>query len=90
SEAEILRAIHSPLKPHTVDGIKRRVRPTAGHCQGGSCLLKVAEIISRELNIPLNEIIKETSQGYVFDNKNLKKTKKYSILKTKPELNIEL
>jgi len=85
SEAEILRAIHSPLKPHSVDGIKRRVRPTAGHCQGGSCLLKVAQIISRELNIPLEEIIKETSQGYVFDNN--KSTKKSNTLK-KSELEL--
>ncbi|MDD4685970.1 MAG: NAD(P)/FAD-dependent oxidoreductase [Clostridia bacterium] len=70
SEAEILNAIHSPLKPHTLDSIKRRVRPTAGHCQGGFCMLKVARLISNELNIPLQKVIKETSKSYIFDNDN--------------------
>lgn len=68
SEAEILDAIHSPLKPHTLDSIKRRVRPTAGHCQGGFCTLKVAKLISKELNIPLKDVLKETKKSYIFDN----------------------
>lgn len=62
---EILNAIHSPLRPHTLDGVKRRVRSTAGHCQGGFCTLKVAHIISNELNIPLNQILKENAKSFL-------------------------
>jgi len=69
SEAEILNAIHSPLKPHTLDAIKRRVRATAGHCQGGFCTLKIAKLISKELNIPLEQVTKETRKSYIFENK---------------------
>lgn len=73
SEAEILNAIHSPLRPHTLDAIKRRVRPTAGHCQGGFCTLKVAKLISKELKIPLEKVIKETRKSYIFDNKEMER-----------------
>lgn len=70
SEAEVLNAIHSPLKPHTLDAIKRRVRPTAGHCQGGFCTMKVARLISKELNIPLKDVVKETKKSYIFENED--------------------
>ena len=59
SEQEILNAIHSPLKPHTLDGIKRRVRTMAGQCQGGFCTMKVAQIIARELAVDVDDVIKE-------------------------------
>lgn len=58
TEAEIVRAIHSPLPATTVDAVKRRTRAGMGRCQGGFCGPKVMEIISRELNIPLNEVKK--------------------------------
>ena len=34
----------------TVDGVKRRVRPGMGLCQGGFCGPQIVEIISNELN----------------------------------------
>ena len=58
TEAEIVAAIHSPLPATTVDAVKRRTRAGMGRCQGGFCGPKVMEIISRELNIPLNEVKK--------------------------------
>ena len=58
TEAEIVEAIHSPLPATTVDAVKRRTRAGMGRCQGGFCGPKVIEIISRELNIPLNEVKK--------------------------------
>lgn len=58
TEAEIVEAIHSPLPATTVDAVKRRTRAGMGRCQGGFCGPKVMEIISRELNIPLNEVKK--------------------------------
>ena len=58
TEAEIVKAIHSPLPATTVDAVKRRVRAGMGRCQGGFCGPKVMEIIARELKIPLDEVKK--------------------------------
>lgn len=58
TEAEIVEAIHSPLPATTVDAVKRRTRAGMGRCQGGFCGPRVMEIISRELNIPLDEVKK--------------------------------
>ena len=58
TEGEIIDAIHAPAGARDVDGIKRRTRAGMGRCQGGFCGSKVVEILSRELNIPINEITK--------------------------------
>lgn len=58
TEGEIIAAIKSPVGARDVDGVKRRVRAGMGRCQGGFCGSKVVEILSRELNIPVNEITK--------------------------------
>ena len=58
TEGEIVAAIHSPVGARDVDGVKRRVRAGMGRCQGGFCGSKVLEILSRELNTPVNEITK--------------------------------
>ena len=44
----------------TIDGIKRRVRPGSGHCQGGFCAPKVMEILARELGIDFTEVVKDS------------------------------
>ena len=56
TEGEVIAAMRSPLHPNTVDGIKRRVRPTMGRCQGGFCLPKLIKIMADELNVPVEEI----------------------------------
>ena len=48
TEGEILEAIHSPVPPTTVDGVKRRTRAGMGRCQGGFCQPRVLEILARE------------------------------------------
>ena len=50
TEGEILEAIHSPVPPTSVDGIKRRTRAGMGRCQGGFCQPRVLEILAREQN----------------------------------------
>lgn len=59
TEAEIVDAINRPCGARTVDGVKRRVRPGMGRCQGGFCGPKIIEIISRELNISVEEVLKD-------------------------------
>ncbi len=65
SEAEIVQAIHRPAGARTVDGIKRRVRPGAGRCQGGFCEPPVLKILARELGVPMEEIQKDRPNSNV-------------------------
>ena len=58
SRGEVLDALDSPLKPHTLDAIKRRTRAQMGRCQGFYCHVRLAEIISEHFEIPLNRITK--------------------------------
>ncbi len=57
-EKEIINAIHAPVGATTIDGVKFRCRPGMGRCQGGFCRPRVIEILSRELNIPYEEVSK--------------------------------
>lgn len=56
SEGEIIDALNSPLKPKTIDGIKRRVRPTMGRCQGSFCVPKLIKIIAKQNKIEEEEV----------------------------------
>jgi len=58
TEGEIIAAIHRNPPTRTIDGVKRRTRAGMGRCQGGFCQSRVAEIISDELGIPMEEITK--------------------------------
>lgn len=58
TEGEILDAIHRPLGAKSLDGVKRRTRAGMGRCQAGFCSPKTMEIISRELNIPMDQVTK--------------------------------
>lgn len=58
TEGEILDAIRAPAGARDVDGVKRRTRAGMGRCQGGFCGSKVVELLSKELNVPMNEITK--------------------------------
>ncbi|NBG87816.1 NAD(P)/FAD-dependent oxidoreductase [Isachenkonia alkalipeptolytica] len=69
TEGEILEAIHRRGGATTLDGIKRRVRPGSGRCQGGFCGPRVLEILSRELQIPMEEIRKEGTDSKLLSGK---------------------
>jgi len=70
TEAEVVDAIQRPCGARTVDGVKRRVRPGSGRCQGGFCMPKVINILARELSISPEEVKKEElgSQILMKDN----------------------
>lgn len=59
TEGEILDALHAPLPPRTVDGVKRRCGTGMGRCQGGFCGPRVHEILARELGVAMWEIEKD-------------------------------
>lgn len=59
SEGEIVDSIHRNAGGRSVDAIKRRVRPGSGRCQGGFCQPKVMEILAKELDIDIREVLKD-------------------------------
>lgn len=59
TEGEIVDALHRNIVPTTIDGIKRRCNPGMGRCQGGFCGPRVQEIIARELNMPLADVVQD-------------------------------
>ncbi|KAJ3265596.1 hypothetical protein HDU77_004604 [Chytriomyces hyalinus] len=56
SEAEIIDAVHRPLGAHSTDAVKKRTRAGMGHCQGTFCEPRVAQLLSRELHIPVTQV----------------------------------
>lgn len=72
TEGEIVDAIHSPIPPCSVDGVKRRCGAGMGRCQGGFCGPRVVEILSRELGISPMAITKDTAGSYILDTQTKK------------------
>ncbi len=58
TEGEIIDAIRRPTGARSLDGVKRRTRAGMGRCQGGFCTPRIAELLSRELGIPMEEVTK--------------------------------
>jgi glycerol-3-phosphate dehydrogenase len=69
TEAEIVKAIHSPVPALTVDAVKKRTRAGMGRCQSGFCGHLVAGILARELGIPLEEVTKKGGDSRLFVGK---------------------
>ena len=69
TEGEIVRAIKTNPPATNVDAIKRRTRAGMGRCQGGFCQPQVAEIIARELGIPLEKVTKSGKESYLLRGK---------------------
>jgi len=69
TEGEIIDAIHRNCGATTINGVKRRVRPGGGRCQGGFCAPKVLEILARETNRPRDEIEQEKKGSWLVKSK---------------------
>jgi len=65
TEGEVVDAISRKAGATTLNGIKRRVRPGMGRCQGGFCAPKVMEILARELGRDMQEIVNEGKESYI-------------------------
>lgn len=65
TEGEIVDAIKRSIGIPSLDSIKRRCRPGMGRCQGGFCGPRVQEIIARECNVPLEDVVQEKSGSYI-------------------------
>jgi glycerol-3-phosphate dehydrogenase len=56
SEGEIVDVIHRNAGARTVKGVKKRIRPGFGKCQGAFCQPYVVDILARELKVDPSEI----------------------------------
>lgn len=65
SKGEILDALRAPICVPTVDGVKKRVRPGMGRCQGGFCSPLVTKIIAEYLGEPLSEVRKSSAEAVI-------------------------
>ncbi|GKU27288.1 NAD(P)/FAD-dependent oxidoreductase [Clostridium folliculivorans] len=65
SEGEIIDSIRRPLGARTVEGVKRRTGATFGNCQGAYCIDKIIDIIARETDKKLTEIVEDSKNSKV-------------------------
>ncbi len=65
SKGEIIDALNRPLCPPTVDGIKKRIRPGMGRCQGGFCSPLVTKIIAEHEGISLSDVRKSSKESVI-------------------------
>jgi glycerol-3-phosphate dehydrogenase len=65
SEAEIVDCIRRSVGATTLNGVKRRVRPGGGRCQGGFCTPRILEILARELGIKATEVLLEHPDSWM-------------------------
>jgi glycerol-3-phosphate dehydrogenase len=65
SKGEIIDALNSPISVPTVDGIKKRIRPGMGRCQGGFCMPLISQIISEHENLSIQEVKKSSADAYI-------------------------
>lgn len=63
SRGEVIEALHRSIPCDTLDGVKRRVRPGMGRCQGGFCGPLVLQIIAQETGEPLEQVTKSAPGG---------------------------
>lgn len=69
TEGEIVDSINRTLGATTIDGVKRRCRPGCGRCQGGFCGPRVQEIIAREKNMKIEDVMLDAKNSYVLVGK---------------------
>lgn len=58
TEGDILHCLHGGLPPHTLNGLKKRLRVTMGRCQGAFCVPALIRILSREWGVPPQRVEK--------------------------------
>ncbi len=66
---EIIDSIRRPLGARTIEGIKRRTGVTLGLCNGSSCFQAVTNILAREANKKLSEIIRESKNSFIVNGR---------------------
>ena len=69
TKKEIMDAIENPLGVRTLAGIKYRARAMMGRCQGGYCLTRIVEILTKEYGIPVEEVTLRGKNSKLFEGR---------------------
>ena len=72
SEGEIIDCIKRVCGARTVKGVKKRVRPGMGRCQGGFCEPLVLNILARELGISPLDVVLDSKDSNILESENRK------------------
>ena len=65
SEGEIVDSIRRPLGARTVKGVKRRTGAGFGNCHGAYCNEKIVQILSRELDRKITDIVDDSKNSNI-------------------------
>ena len=57
TQGEIEEVLAGPIKPLTIEGIKRRLRVTMGRCQGSFCLPTLIDLMAKAYKVSPDKII---------------------------------
>jgi glycerol-3-phosphate dehydrogenase len=69
SEAEVVQILHGVVAAKSLDGVKRRTRAGQGRCQGGFCMPRVIDIISREMGIGKELVLKSEGKSCILSGR---------------------
>lgn len=69
TEGEIIDSIRRPLGARTIEGVKRRTGAAFGNCYGAQCINKIIEILARETNKKITEVVKDSKGSRVILNR---------------------
>ncbi len=65
SKGEVLDVIRRPVGATTVKGVKKRIGPGMGRCQGGFCEPLIVEILASELGIAMEDVRYGSKDSYI-------------------------
>lgn len=65
SEGEIVDCIRRPLGARTVEGVKKRTGAGFGSCHGSYCIRKIMNILAREMDKNIIDIVKDSSDSKI-------------------------
>jgi glycerol-3-phosphate dehydrogenase len=69
SEGEITDALRRGIPVYSIDAIKRRTRAGMGRCQGGFCMPRVLDIVSRESSIEKELVTKSGGKSFILSGR---------------------
>lgn len=79
TEGEILDALRGSIPPRTLDAVKRRCGAGLGRCQSGFCGPRVLEILSRELQLPPEEVFMDRDGSFIVLGDNRPEARKEAL-----------
>lgn len=67
---EVIDVINRPCGARTIKGVKKRIRPGFGMCQGGFCEPLILDILSKELKLEKQKIFYGKNGSYILEESN--------------------